>query len=83
MSSNPILIIPGEQKSIFFEIFFKSLKAKKYKSPLILICSRKLLEQQMKKFSLKKKIRLLNINLIKNYYLNNRFLNVINVDLKK
>ena len=41
MNSNPILIIPGEPKSIFFEIFFKSMKLTKVKSPLILICNKK------------------------------------------
>ena len=83
MKNKPIIIIAGEPKGIFFEIFFKSLKANKYKSPLIIICSKKLLEQQMKKFNFKKKIRLLDLNYIKNYHLNNKNINVINVDLKK
>ena len=79
MKNKPIIIIAGEPKSIFFEIFFKSLKAKRYKSPLIIICSKKLLKQQMEKFNFKKKIRLLDINLIKNYFLNNKVINVINL----
>ena len=38
MKSKPIIIVAGEPNSIFFEIFFKSIRLKKYKSPLILIC---------------------------------------------
>ena len=49
MSCKPILIVAGEPNSVFLEIFFKSIKAHKYKSPLIIIASKNLLEQQMKK----------------------------------
>ena len=37
MNYKPILIVAGEPNSIFFEIFLKSLKKKKLKSPIILI----------------------------------------------
>ena len=40
MRSKPILIVAGEPKSVFFEIFFKSIKHKNYNSPLIIICSK-------------------------------------------
>ena len=50
MSSKPILIVPGEKKSIFFEIFFKSLKLKSFSSPLILICDQKNLSKEIKKY---------------------------------
>ena len=56
MSSNPILIVPGEKKSVFFEIFFKSLKAKFYSSPLILICDKKNLYKVSKKYNFNKNI---------------------------
>ena len=49
MSYKPILIVAGEPNSIFLEIFFKSIRANHYKSPLIIIVSKKLLEQQMQK----------------------------------
>ena len=62
MSSNPILIIPGEQKSIFFEIFFKSIKSRKYRSPLILICNKKILENEMKVNKFKKSIDLIKLS---------------------
>ena len=58
MKSKPILIISGEPNSIFLEIFFKSYK-KKFKTPLILISSLKILSLQMKKMKFKKKIRLI------------------------
>ena len=50
MNYSPILIVGGEPNSIFLEIFFKTLKFKKIKSPLILITSEEILKKQMKKF---------------------------------
>ena len=41
--NNNIIIVPGEPKSIFFEIFFKAIKILNPKSPLILICNKELL----------------------------------------
>ena len=55
MSYSPILIVNGEPNSIFLEIFFKTLKFKKIKSPIILISSEKILIKQMKKLNFKKK----------------------------
>ena len=43
MNSNTILIVAAEPNSIFRN-FFKSLKLKKYKSPIVLITSEKLLK---------------------------------------
>ncbi len=59
MNSKPILIVPGEKKSIFFEIFFKSLKSRKFNSGLILICNKKKLDKEIKIFNFKKNIELL------------------------
>ncbi len=59
MNSKPILIVPGEKKSIFFEIFFKSLKLRKFNSGIILICNKKKLDREIKIFNFKKKIELL------------------------
>ena len=64
MNSKPIIIVPGEKKSIFFEIFFKALKIKKFKSPLILICNKKILHAETRKYKFKKKIQLVNYNQI-------------------
>ena len=48
MNYKPILVVAGEPKSIFYEIFFKSIKAKKFKSPIILIASRKIIKKEVK-----------------------------------
>ena len=62
MKTKPIIIVAGEPNSIFFEIYFKALNYKKYKSPLILIASLKLLKLQMEKMKIKKKIRSLELS---------------------
>ena len=56
MNFSPILIVPGERKSIFFEIFFKSLKLKSISSPLVLICDKKNLDKEKKKYRFNKYI---------------------------
>ena len=66
MNYSPILIIPGEKKSIFFEIFFKSLKSKFFLSPLILICDKKNLDKEIKRYKFNKPIE--QIELDKIYY---------------
>ena len=76
MSLKPILIVAGEPNSIFLEIFFKTLKYKKIKSPIILIASHKLLKLQMKVLKFKKKINLLDKNNL-NYNLDNKTINLI------
>ncbi len=82
MSYKPILLIAGEPNSIFLEIFFKLYKNKKYKSPLILIGSLNLLKLQMNKLRFKKKIRILNIESLPNSKLNNKTINLININYK-
>tara|TARA_B100001121_G_C18605638_1_gene581659 strand:- start:118 stop:1083 length:966 start_codon:yes stop_codon:yes gene_type:complete len=83
MNYSPILIVAGEPNSVFLEIFFKSLKLNKSKSPLILITSEMLLKRQMTKLNFKKKIRILNSEKLKKYKLNNNSINLINVDYKQ
>ena len=78
MKFNPILIVAGEPNSIFFEIFFKAIK-KKIKSPLVLIASQDLLLSQMQKLKFSKKIKILDFKKIKNYSLNNKAINLIDV----
>ena len=60
MRIKPIIIVSGEPNGIFYEIFFKSLKKKKFKSPLLLITSIRLFKKQMKKFKFKGEFNLLN-----------------------
>ena len=80
MNYSPILIVAGEPNSIFLEIFFKILKKNKILSPLILITSNKLLTIQMRKLRFKKKIKILNPLLLDKYKLDNRSINLINVE---
>ena len=75
----PIIIVAGEPNSIFLEIFFKALK-KKIKSPIILVASYKLLKLQMKKLKYKKKILILDYKKLSSYKLNNKSINLINVN---
>src|SRR6056300_1407230 len=82
MHHKPILIVPGQINSIFFEIFFKSLKKKKFRSPLVLICSIKIFKASAKKYKFKGNYKIITskINEVK---LNNKAINIIDVNFKK
>jgi 4-hydroxy-L-threonine phosphate dehydrogenase PdxA len=82
MNYKPIILVSGEPKSIFFEIFFKTLTKININSPIILIACNELLKSQMKKLKFKKKIKLLNPNLLEKYELNNESINLINVKFR-
>ena len=82
MNYKPILIVAGEPNSIFLEIFFKSIQAHHYKSPLIIIASKELLEQQMKKLGFFFEINMINQNFKKFNFLDNKKINLINVEYK-
>ena len=82
MSYKPLLIVLGEPRSVFIEIFFKAYKKlrKRIKRPIILIGSAKLIEKQLNYFNYNYNINEIleeNVKLIKN----NNNLNLINVDL--
>jgi 4-hydroxy-L-threonine phosphate dehydrogenase PdxA len=78
----PIVIIIGSPKTIFYEIFFKSLKIKSYKSPLILISNLKTLKLEMKKFNFKKKINSIELNDLNKDKTYNHQINIIDVNLE-
>ena len=80
MNYNPILIVSGEPNSVFLEIFFKVQKKYKIINPVILISSNKLLSMQMQKLKFKKKIKLLNPSKLNEYNLDNKTINLINVN---
>ena len=85
MKIKPIIIVAGEPYSIFLEIFFKVFKSKfykKYKQPIILIGSKNLVKMQMKKMNFNFKINLLEKNFIKNLSINNKKINLIDVEVK-
>ena len=78
MNYKPIIVVSGEPNSIFLEIFFKAIK-EKINSPLILICSLKLLKLQMSHFKFKRGIRILDVKKMNTYKLDNSLINIIDV----
>ncbi|MDB9983815.1 4-hydroxythreonine-4-phosphate dehydrogenase PdxA [Candidatus Pelagibacter sp.] len=82
MDNEPIIIVGGEPNSVFLEIFFKSLRTNTYKSPLIIIISKKLLKSQMKELGFDYKINDISKQLKDFSKLNNKKINLVNVDYK-
>ena len=82
MVKEPIIIVGGEPNSVFLEIFFKSLKTNTYKSPIIIIISKKLLQEQMKKLDFYFKINDIDKELNDFSKLTNKKINLINIDYK-
>jgi len=83
MNSKSILIVAGEPNSVFLEIFFKTIKNKKFKNPLILITSEKILKKQMKKLKFKKKIKILDHKNFDNIKIDNKSINLININFNQ
>ena len=85
MKNKPIIIVSGEPYSIFSEIYYRVFKTnlyKKYKRPIILIGSKKIIEMQIKKMNFFCNIHLIKADQISNAKLSNRKINLINVELK-
>ena len=83
MKFKPIIIVAGEPNSIFSEIFIKTINKNKFKSPIILICSKKLFLEQAKALKLN---FLFNEIEEKSYLIKNfkyKKLNLINVDYEQ
>ena len=83
MKNKPILIVPGEPNSIIFEILFKCLLSYKFKCPIILIGSQKILELHMKKLKYNFMINLLDETNIYKDKLDNKKINLIEVNYDK
>ncbi len=83
MNSKPIIIVPGEKKSIFFEIFFKCIKSKKIICPLVLICSKKILSEEIIRYKFKPKIEIINYNQIFGKKLLNQRIYLIDISNQK
>lgn len=79
MKNSFIIVVAGEPRSIFLEVFFKAIKYKKYKSPIILICNKKILIDHMKKNNFRRKLNILKLNELKKYKLSNICINLLNV----
>ncbi len=80
-NSNPIIIVAGEPKSIFLELYLKTFQRFK-KNPLILVANEKLLKDQMKLLKNNKPLRILNLKNKINYEnLKNDKINLIDIPL--
>ena len=79
MNIKPILIIAGEPNSVFLEIFFKTLKKKIIKSPIILIVSKELFIKQMELLGYNYKVELINEKNIAFQKIDNKKINIIDV----
>src|SRR6056300_63030 len=80
MKNKPVIIVHGEPNSIFLEIFFKAIKYNKFKSPLILISSLKILKLQMKKLNFKININTIDHKNFKKNIIDINSINLINVN---
>ena len=80
MKNKPLLIIAGEPNSIFLEIFFKSCKKINIKKPILLIVSKNLLLNQMKKLNYNLKFNFLQKDNFNISQINNNRINIIDVD---
>lgn len=78
----PILIVPGDPESIFYEIFFKSLKLKNYRSSLVILGCKKRLLNEIKKYKFKKKVKSLELKNIYKSITSNNYINIIDIPLK-
>ena len=79
MKNSFIIVVAGEPRSIFLEVFFKAIKHKRYKSPIILICNKKILTNHMKKNNFRRKLNILKLDELKKYKLSNICINLLNV----
>ena len=79
MNLNPIIIVVGEPQSTFLEIFLKSAK-KKFKHPIILISSKKVLKKNITKFKNNLKLNELNRNFSN---LKKEKINLVDIDYNK
>ena len=80
MNCDPIIVVSGDPKSIFLEIFFKSFKI--CKRPLVLIVSKKILKHQMKLFRYDFYLNEISDQNISDKKLNNKVINFIDVPIK-
>lgn len=79
MNTKPIIVISGEPLGVFNEIFLK-IKKKFFKKPIILIGSKKLLDQEAKKFKYKIDLNLMNLMNLNLKRIDNKKINLIDVN---
>ena len=79
----PIIVIAGDPKSIFLEIYFKSVNKIKSNKPLILVVNKKILLEQMNALKYKFKINELDVNNLNFKNLSKKEINIIHVPYDK
>ncbi len=82
MNYKPIIIVAGEPYSVFLEIFFKAKKNNKFNNQILLIVSKKLLIQQMKKLGFNFKINIIDEAEVDFNKLETDKINIIDVNFK-
>ena len=80
-NTKPIIVIAGDIKSIFLEIYFKSFKKSHFR-PIILLVDKKILKKQMKNLNFNFSLNEIHKDEIKSKILDNKKLNYINVKKK-
>lgn len=80
MKYKPIIIVAGEPNSIFFEIFLKTVAQNNFKSPIILVGSKNLLQKQIKFFKSKVKFHELDYSKEKREINCPKKINLINIE---
>ena len=80
MKYKPIVIVAGEPNSIFVEILIKSLIKKRFKSPILLIISKKVFLLQVQKLKINFPFKIIDENNLDNLILDNKKLNLININ---
>ena len=81
MNYKPIIVVAGEPYSVFLEIFFKAIKIGKFKRPIILVVSQKLLFSQMKSLKFNLQVNMIDLENINFKKLSLKKINIINIDL--
>jgi len=81
--SKPIIIVTGDLDSVIFEIFFKSLKKKKIKSPIILICNVKKYKLEKAKYNFKGMEKTCTLEQIFKKNLNPKTIYLLDIELSK
>ena len=78
---NAIIVVAGEPKSVFLELYLKSFNKFKH-TPLLLVSNYKLLSDQMKLLKIKKLIRIINKDKKIDFQkLNNKRINLVDIPL--
>ncbi len=83
MKNKSIVIICGDPESTFNEILIKTLKnkiSKNFKFPIIIVCSKKLFKNEIKK--IKTKLKIQDFDIQNNLLKNNIYINDIPLDYK-